>query len=137
MISFQDNCKDITSDMLKGFFVGWKECPDSNKLFSILNNSDYRFVAIDDGSRRVVGFINAISDGVLSAYIPLLEVLPEYQGRGIGSQLVKLMLDKLKDHYMIDIVCDESIQKFYEKFGLKKYSAMILRNYDKQRGITK
>jgi hypothetical protein len=32
MISYQDNCKDITSDMLKGFFVGWKECPESNKL---------------------------------------------------------------------------------------------------------
>lgn len=137
MISFQDNCVAITNDMLKGFFAGWNESPDPEKLLLILNNSEYMILAIDDESGKVIGFINAISDGVLSAYIPLLEVLPEYQGRGIGSELVKRMLDKLKDHYMIDVVCDESVQKFYEKFGLKKYSAMILRNYDKQRGITK
>ncbi len=28
----------------------------------------------------VVGFVNALSDGRLSAYIPLLEVLPDYRG---------------------------------------------------------
>lgn len=135
MISIQDSCKNITSDMLKGFFAGWKEYPEPDKLLLILNNSEYKFMAIDDADHKVIGFINAISDGVLSAYIPLLEVLPEYQGRGIGSELVNNMLDKLKDHYMIDVVCDESVQKFYERFGLIKYSAMILRNYDKQGGI--
>ena len=135
MISIQDSCKNITSDMLKGFFAGWKEYPEPYKLLLILNNSEYKFMAIDDADHKVIGFINAISDGVLSAYIPLLEVLPEYQGRGIGSELVNNMLDKLKDHYMIDVVCDESVQKFYERFGLIKYSAMILRNYDKQGGI--
>lgn len=137
MITFKDNCDKISADLLNGFFVGWKEHPTPEKLLYILNNSEYKILAVDDQSGRVTGFINAISDGVLSAYIPLLEVIPEFQGRGIGSELVKRMLHKLKDHYMIDIVCDESVQKFYEKFGLKKYSAMILRNYDKQGGITK
>ena len=38
-----------------------------------------------DDAGRVVGFVTAISDGVLSAYIPLLEVLPEYQGAGSAA----------------------------------------------------
>lgn len=119
--------------MLKGFFVsGWITFPSEEKHLEILKNSEYKILAIEND--KVVGFINAISDGILSVYIPLLEVLPEYQNKGIGSELVKQMLKKLERFYMIDIVCDESLQKFYERFGLKKYSAMIMRNYDKQSG---
>jgi hypothetical protein len=33
---------------------------------------------VDNG--RVIGFITAVTDKVLSAYIPLLEVLPAYRG---------------------------------------------------------
>lgn len=134
MIIYTGNLDNIDSIELSGFFVGWKEYPSPEKLLAILKNSNYIVLAIDDESGKVVGFINTISDGVLSAYIPLLEVLPQYQGRGIGSELVKRMLKNLDGYYMIDVVCDESVQKFYEKFGLKKHSAMIIRNYDKQTG---
>ena len=41
-------------------------------------------IAIDENTNQVVGFVTAISDGVLSAYIPFLEVLPEYKSIGIG-----------------------------------------------------
>ncbi len=138
MIIYKDNIDNIDSDMLKGFFAGWKTLPSAEKHLELLQNSDYKIIAIDEdedeNENKAVGFITAISDRVLSAYIPLLEVLPEYQNKGIGSELVKRMLDKLKDFYMIDIVCDESLQAFYEKFGMKKYSAMIKRNYDRQSG---
>lgn len=49
-------------------------------------------VARDVASHHVLGYLNMISDGVLTAFIPLLEVLPEYQGEGIGSELVGLVL---------------------------------------------
>ncbi|HMQ68184.1 MAG TPA: GNAT family N-acetyltransferase [Ignavibacteria bacterium] len=134
MIIYTDDLVEIKPIELSEFFNGWKNNPTPEKLFTILKNSSYKVLAIDDESDKVIGFINAISDKALSAYIPLLEVIPEYQGKGIGSELVKRMLKKLEDYYMIDVVCDESVQKFYEKFGLKKHSAMILRNYDKQSG---
>jgi len=38
-------------------------------------------VAIDDAHGRVVGFVNMLSDGALTAFIPRLEVLPGYQGK--------------------------------------------------------
>jgi ribosomal protein S18 acetylase RimI-like enzyme len=75
----------------------------------ILQGSYKVVLAIDEDSGKVVGFINAIGDGVLSAYIPLLEVLPEYQNRGIGGQPIKIMLEELRDCYMIDLLCDESL----------------------------
>ena len=49
----------------------------------------------------MVGFVTAISDGVLSAFIPLLEVLPEWQGPGIGTELVRRILAELEDFYMV------------------------------------
>lgn len=134
MIAYLDNLDNISIHMLKGFFVEFSRKPTSEKLFEILKNSEYKILAMDIGENKVVGFINAISDHTLSAYIPLLEVLPVYQKHGIGKELVKRMMEKLKDYYMIDICCDERLAKFYGKFGMKKILAMTIRNYQNQSG---
>ena len=115
---------------LDGFFVGWPNPPNEARFRAILLNSAYVVVAIDTKKNKLVGFITAISDGVLSAYIPLLEVLPEYQSIGIGNNLFKRILLLLKDLYMIDLCCDENLVSFYEKFGMRRYNAMLFRNYD-------
>jgi len=117
MIVYSENLRNITPEMLEGFFAGWKKYPDKNIHLEILKNSDFALIAMDDN--KVVGFINAISDKILSAYIPLLEVLPEYQERGIGTELVKRMKILLKDLYMVEVVCDAELQKFYSKFRFK------------------
>lgn len=131
---YQTNLENIKPTMLEGFFDGWPSPPNPETHFKILKNS-YRFiVAIDDKTNQVVGFITAISDGVLSAYIPLLEVLPNYKNLGIGSELVKRMLEELQDIYMIDLICDESLQTYYEKYGMIKANGMVVRNYARQSG---
>lgn len=91
-------------------------------------------LAMDDNTTQVVGFITAISDGILSAYIPLLEVLPEYKNNGIGKELVKQMLKELDNIYMIDLCCDDDLVPFYEKFGMMKGNSMLFRNYQRQSG---
>ena len=35
---------------------------------------------------------------------------------------------------MIDLICDADVQPFYERLGMTRYSAMIIRNYDRQSG---
>jgi len=112
-----------------GFFAGWPNPPDATMHLRLLRGSYLAYVAVDAATNKVVGFVNAISDGVLSAYIPLLEVLPQYQGRDIGSTLVKHVLANLADLYMIDIVCDENIQPFYAKLGATNWTASIFRNH--------
>ena len=89
---------------------------------------------MDEESGHVVGFITAISDHVLSAYIPLLEVLPEYRGRGIGRELVGRMLDRLRGLYMIDLVCDPDLEPFYTSMGMYPATGMMIRNYEHQSG---
>ena len=124
----------ISSEMLTGFFVGWNSHPSTDKHLEMLHNSYKVVLAIDDNSNQVVGFISAISDGVLSAYIPLLEVLPAYQNKGIGQELVSCMLDELQDIYMIDLICDEELQAYYERLGMLRSTGMVVRNYKFQVG---
>jgi ribosomal protein S18 acetylase RimI-like enzyme len=116
----------VTPEQLGGFFQGWPNQPGPSKHLAILQGSDHVVLAFDGA--RVVGFITATSDGVLSAHVPLLEVLSEYQGRGIGSELVRQMLEKLSGLYIVDLVCDPELQGFYVRFGMKPYTAMIIRN---------
>jgi ribosomal protein S18 acetylase RimI-like enzyme len=126
---------DISKDMLSGgFFVGWPNPPSAETHLKLLQNSYRCVLAIDEESNQVVGFINSISDGVLSAYIPLLEVLPSYQGQGIGKQLVKSLLEVLNPLYMIDLLCDEKLQTYYSKLGMQKAQGMMIRNYSNQSG---
>lgn len=124
----------ITADQLHGFFVGWPDPPSPETHLAILQRSDAMVLAMDEETGRVVGFINALSDGVLCAFIPLLEVLPVYQGRGIGSELVRRMVALLGDLYAVDVMCDADVQPFYARLGMQPAQGMMLRRYDRQAG---
>lgn len=134
MIDYTRDVNEIGACELVGFFEGWPSPPDAATHLRMLRGSFEAIVAVDGESGQVVGFITAISDGVLSAYIPLLEVLPEFRGRGIGRELVRRMLERLEDLYMIDVVCDESVLPFYEALGLRRGHAVMQRNYARQSG---
>jgi ribosomal protein S18 acetylase RimI-like enzyme len=134
MITYTDTLDHITAEKLHGFFVGWPEPPTPETHLRLLANSSAIELAVDDQTGQVVGFITALSDGVLAASIPLLEVLPAYQDQGIGSELVRRMIDQLGGLYAIDLMCDAELQPFYARFGMRPYTGMILRNYENQSG---
>jgi len=137
---YLDTVDEITAEELDGFFVGWPNPPTAATLLRILQGSSHFLLAqttrdpvnneADTGA--VVGFITALSDGLSAAYIPHLEVHPDWQRQGIGQELVQRMLAKLRNIYMIDLVCDPALIPYYERFGFRQYNAMIVRNYDRQ-----
>ena len=133
-IEYRNNLTDIKAEMLEGFFVGWPNPPSKQKHLEILQGSSHVWLAMDRESEKVVGFINAISDGILSAYIPLLEVVPEYQKQGIGKELVIHMLQSLEQFYMVDLICNVELQEFYGSLGMHKATGALIRNYDRQNG---
>ncbi|MFV9505173.1 MAG: GNAT family N-acetyltransferase [Oscillochloridaceae bacterium umkhey_bin13] len=133
-IRYQHTLEDVNADHLHGFFVGWPSPPSPATHLRLLQGSQHVILARDSATGQVVGFITALSDGVLSAYIPHLEVLPAYQGQGIGSTLVRNMLAQLHALYMIDLICDPPVQPFYARLGLRPWSGMVVRNYDRQSG---
>ena len=131
---YPESPQNISAEQLAGFFVSWSESPSEERLLELLHNSSHVVLAFDEEGDKVIGFVTAISDGVLCAYIPLLEVLPEYRGRGIGTDLMRRMLDKLSHLYMIDLLCDEDLQPFYARLGMRGSRGMMVRNYARQSG---
>ena len=133
MIAYKQYSAAMESvEIADGFFDGWPNPPSKAVHRKILLGSYLSVVAIDN--ERIVGFINVVSDGVLSAYIPLLEVVETYQGQGIGSRLVEEALAATKEFYMIDVACDDDVVPFYERFNMIRGNAMSLRNYERQSG---
>lgn len=135
MIRYETSLSGIDAADLAGpFFVGWPNPPDAATHLELLRGSDHVVLAVHEGDDRVVGFVTAITDGVLAAYIPFLEVVPEYQGRGIGSELVRRLLEVIGPIYAVDAACDPELQPFYRHLGLHPGSAVMLRNYERQSG---
>ncbi|WP_153977658.1 GNAT family N-acetyltransferase [Paenibacillus xylanilyticus] len=134
-ISYRSNLDGIGVEQLsEHFFDGWPNPPSKATFLRLLEQSYAAELAVDDETGMVIGFIQAISDGVLSAYIPLLEVVPEFQGKGIGTTLTERMLKRLQGLYMIDLLCDTETQPFYEKQGMRRASGMMVRHYSNQNG---
>lgn len=130
---YDEKTKEIP--FAKGFFKGWPNPPSRETLRRILTNSYRVFVAVDQEKNEIIGFINAISDGILSCYIPLLEVVEENRSKEVGQELAKHMLNELQDFYMVDLTCDNEKQSFYEELGMFKSFGMVQRNFHNQQGI--
>jgi ribosomal protein S18 acetylase RimI-like enzyme len=129
MVEYRTTLKGINPKHLDGFFVGWKNTLTKEQHYTILKNSSFFVLAYDNENDKVVGFVNALCDSVHFAFIPMIEVLPEYQHKGIGTNLLKEIFELLKPMTCIDLTCDIQLQGFYERFGMKKSHGMVFRKY--------
>ncbi|EEF62683.1 GNAT family N-acetyltransferase [Pedosphaera parvula] len=92
------------------------EKPESLRKALLASHS---LVSAWDGS-RLVGLGNAISDGHLVVYYPHLLVLPEYQGRGVGKQLMAMLMGKYNGFHQHMLVADGRALDFYRKCGFER-----------------
>lgn len=129
IIKFIDSVAALSPQNIpEGFCEGWATPLSPKDHYEVLCRASHCVVAVVDGS--MIGFVTAISDGILTAYIPLLEVLPQHRGRGIGSELVQRIVAKLGRIYMIDVLCDDDVTTFYERLGFTRVSGACIRNHD-------
>ena len=131
-IQYRTEARGLRAEQAEGFFVGWPNPPTAATLLSLLAASDVVVLAMEND--RLVGYVTAISDGVLFSFVSSLEVLPGYQGRSIGAELMRRVLEALGDVYATDLVCDAGVVPFYEKQGLRHLEGMGIRRYDLQSG---
>lgn len=78
--------------------------------------------AVRDGD-RIVGMGRMLFDFGYTAYLGDVIVRPEYQGQGIGRQIVQRLIDRTMeaaeedDKIMFILVAAKDKEPFYEKFG--------------------
>jgi len=119
-ITIKDKTQALTSAQLEDLFlsVEWSSGHYPDKLAIAMQNYETVFTAWD--GERLVGLISAMDDGIMTAYIHYLLVRPEYQGKGIGQQLIERTKEKYKDYLRIVLVAYDKECGFYEHCGFKK-----------------
>jgi ribosomal protein S18 acetylase RimI-like enzyme len=96
----------------------WSSAEKPELLHKALVASHSLFSAWDGD--KLVGLGNAISDGFLVVYYPHLIVLPEYQGRGIGAELMRRLMARYAGFHQHMLVADGRALDFYRKCGFER-----------------
>ncbi len=115
MLTFHDSLERFSPPDFIGFFQGWPRQPSPDQHFQILQSSYAVVIAYDAEKQKVAGFVNAISDGLFYAFIPLLEVHPEYRRQHVGSMLIQRLSKRLSSFYAVDTIADQELSDFSEK----------------------
>ena len=83
-------------------------------------------------NNEVVGMGRLVGDGVMYWYLQEISVLPEYQGKGIGTGIVNYLLEYIKKHTedetftSVGLTAAEGKTSFYERFGFQNSRGMNL-----------
>lgn len=111
---------DFTPDQLQDLFlsVEWSSGHFPDKLVVAMRNFKTVYSAWD--GEKLIGMICAMDDGVMNAYVHYLLVRPEYQGKGVGQQLVERMKAQYKDYLRIVVVAYDKEVGFYEHCGFNR-----------------
>ncbi len=101
--------------------VGWPKV--NNQAVEIaLKNSLYSVcVYIDD---QIIGYGRVIGDQGIYYYIQDMIVLPEFQRKGIGREIMKLIMNFLEKNAdstaFFGLMSAKGFSTFYEPYGFKK-----------------
>ncbi|MBU6398993.1 MAG: GNAT family N-acetyltransferase [Verrucomicrobia bacterium] len=97
---------------------GWSSARKPVKLPRALRHS-HTLISAWDGD-KLVGLGNTLSDGHLVVYYSHLLVLPEYQGRGIGRRIVRMLKANYRGFHQHVLLADAKSVAFWERCGFKR-----------------
>lgn len=100
--------------------LGEKKPDDLKEVFS---NS--RFKCFVYNNSQLIGAGRALADGKDCSYICDVAVHPDYQGTGLGKQIVKTLVDNSAGHKKIILYSNPGKERFYEKMGFKKMNTAM------------
>lgn len=108
--------------------VGWNRMDTAYQDPMLIS---YVHIAVYDGD-KLIGYVDSVSNGVTDAYIQDLMIHPDYQGKGIGTELVNRMIAILKSQhiFMISVVFDDALRPFYKHFGFHEMLGGQLQTYE-------
>lgn len=128
-ITYDEKRKDLPNEPLHRLFmrVGWSDGQEPAELKQLFNLPFIRsnlVISAWDGD-ELVGVVRVIGDQTVRSEIFDLAVDPDYQGRGIGCELVR----RCKAHWPKSewrVETTNAIAGYYEKIGFTRTDTVLL-----------
>ena len=101
--------------------TGWGSQLHEQQVEAGLKNSLLTVSAVLDG--QVIGMGRLVGDLYMICYIQEVVILPEYQGKGIGSAIIENLLSFIRDNAITDTCLKVGLfsakgkEGYYEKLG--------------------
>lgn len=121
-ITYNDTKKDLPTEQLHKLFmsVGWS---DGSETLDMIKNYNIPFinstlVISAWENERLIGVVRILSDKMFRSIIYDLLILPEYQNKGIGNELLKRCVNHFPNSEWL-VQTKNEISSFYEKNGFK------------------
>lgn len=101
--------------------VNWKPLTDRQAQLAV-SNCLFNVKAVDENG-NILGMGRIVGDGAVISYIQDLIVIPEAQGKGIGSLIIERLIAYVKSlceggsEMMLCLMCAKGREPFYIKHG--------------------
>lgn len=101
--------------------VGWTSYTDRPEMLKTAWENSLLILGAYDGG-RLIGAVRAVGDGASIVYVQDILVLPEYQRRGIGTRLLRTLMERYPSVHQLALMTDDTPEtvSFYQSVGLVK-----------------
>lgn len=130
--SFLTHPTDLQIDDILSLYrtAGWWQASgtkesDASHIRDLVRGSHCFLIATlgtaSDGKQSIIGMGRSISDGVSDAYIQDVVVMPSHRGKGIATQMIKRIVDRLQTDGIgwIGLIAERNTQTLYKPIGFE------------------
>lgn len=107
----------------------WSTRGDDDVVESVVGTSDITMVAEDAVTAAIVGCALLLSDHAGFYVVKNVMVRPDWQGRGVGTALMKALMQRLESSItvptLVGLFARESLEPFYQQFGFLSSFGMV------------
>ncbi len=102
--------------------VGWNNFCEEQAVEALKNS---RYIVVVHEEDKAIGMGRLIGDGMYYTIVDIV-VIPEYQGKGIGTEIINRILYYVDINapkgarISIQLISEKGKEAFYEKMGFKK-----------------
>ena len=120
MISIKENVNNVEEFNYLYDAVGWGHYDEAISQIA-LDNTFYSVSIYDDD--KIVGYGRLIGDQICFIYVQDVMVVPEYQGQQIGTYIMKILEDKIREIKAVNpdvrvyLGSSKGKEEFYKKCG--------------------
>ena len=115
MIQYIEDMRCQKEELVHLFLsVNWNSGKYPDRLYESIKNSTYKIFAYDDD--KLIGLVSALSDHCINLFISYLVVAPDYQNKGIGTELLE-KITTLRKFNRIELITEIKNKEFYLRNG--------------------